>query len=161
MPSFDIQCKSNLAEVDNAVAGIMREVGTRFDFKGSKSSVERKERILTIVADDEPKLNQLQELLRVYFTRRQLDIKLLDFRDPQRAAGDTLRQEVEVKEGIDRDTAKLLTTKIKESKMKVQASIQGDEVRVTGKKRDDLQEAIAMIKKLDVDRPLQFVNFRD
>ncbi len=161
MPSFDIVSKTDLAEVDNALAGITREIDQRFDFKGSKCSIERKDDLITMRADDDTKLQQMQELLRVYFTRRHVDPKSLDFKTPERAAGDTLRQEVTVKQGIDQATAKQLVKAIKDSKMKVQASIQGDELRVTGKKRDDLQDAIALIKKQEVDRPLQYQNFRD
>lgn len=161
MPSFDIVSKTNMAEVDNALAGITREIGQRFDFKGSKCTIERAEQVITVVADDETRLKHLQELLAVHFTRRQVDPKCLEFKTPQKAAGDTLRQEVVVKEGIDKDLAKIVTKAIKDSKAKVQASIQGDEVRITGKKRDDLQEAIALVKTLPADRPLQFVNFRD
>lgn len=161
MPSFDIVSKTEMAEVDNALAGITREISQRFDFKGSKCTVERKDEVITLLADDEPKLKQMQELLSVYFTRRQVDPKALDFQIAERAAGDALRQVVKIKQGIDKDASKLLVKAIKDSKIKVQASIQGDELRVTGKKRDELQEVIALVKKLDVDRPLQYVNFRD
>jgi uncharacterized protein YajQ (UPF0234 family) len=161
MPSFDIVSKTDLAEVDNALDGIRREIAQRFDFKGSKCTLERKENDITILADDEPKLKQMQDLMKVYFTRRNVDPKALDFKTQERAAGDALRQVVVVKQGIDRDLAKTLTKEIKDSKIKVQVSIQGDELRVSGKKRDDLQEAIALVKKLPVDQPLQYVNFRD
>lgn len=161
MPSFDIVSKTDMAEVDNALGGITREIGQRFDFKGSKCTVERAEQVITVIADDDTKLKHIQELLAVHFTRHQVDPKCLDFKPAQKAAGDTLRQEVVVKEGIDKDLAKIVTKAIKDSKAKVQASIQGDEVRITGKKRDDLQEAIALVKTLPADRPLQFVNFRD
>lgn len=162
MPSFDIVSKTDMAEVDNAIAGIQREIGTRFDFKGSKCSHERKEQVITIVADNDSRLELMHDFLRTYFTRRKVDPLCLDFSAaPQKASGDTLRHEVTVKQGIDKDVAKTLTKEIKDSKIKVQASIQGDEVRVTGKKRDDLQECIALCKKLDVKLPLQFVNFRD
>jgi uncharacterized protein YajQ (UPF0234 family) len=161
MPSFDIVSKTDLAEVDNALDGIRREIAQRFDFKGSKCTLERKDDDITLLADDEPKLKQMQDLMKVYFTRRNVDPKALDFKTQERAAGDALRQVVTVKQGIDRELAKTLTTKIKDSKIKVQVSIQGDELRVAGKKRDDLQEAIALVKKLEVDQPLQYVNFRD
>ncbi|MDA8232572.1 MAG: YajQ family cyclic di-GMP-binding protein [Magnetospirillum sp.] len=161
MPSFDIVSKTDMAEVDNALAGIAREIGQRFDFKGSQCSVERKDQTITVVADDQTKLDQMHELLKVYFTRRKVDPKALDFQAVQKASGDTLRQEVIVKQGIDKDVAKVLVKEIKDSKIKVQVAIQGDELRVSGKKRDDLQEAIALVKKLDVDLPLQLVNFRD
>lgn len=162
MPSFDIVSKTDMAEVDNAIAGIQREIGTRFDFKGSKCSLERKEQVITVVADNDSRLELMQEFLRTYFTRRKVDPRCLDFSAaPQKASGDTLRHEITVKQGIDKDVAKTLIREIKDSKIKVQASIQGDEVRVTGKKRDELQDVIALCKKLEVELPLQFVNFRD
>ena len=161
MPSFDIVSKTDLAEVDNALAGITREVTQRYDFKGAKCSVERKDQIITVLADDDMKLKAMHELLAVHFTRRKVDPKALDYKTVEKASGNTVRQDVRIKEGIEKDLAKTLVKEIKDSKMKVQVSIQGDELRVTGKKRDDLQEAIAMIKKIDVDQPLQFINFRD
>lgn len=161
MPSFDIVSKTDLAEVDNAVNGISREIGQRFDFKGFNCSIERKDNVLTILADNQTKLEQMHELLKVYFTRRHVDPRALDFQTPQKASGDSLRQEVTIKQGIDKDAAKVLVKEIKDSKIKVQTAIQGDELRVTGKKRDELQEVIALCKKLDVKLPLQFVNFRD
>ena len=161
MPSFDIVSKTDIAEVDNALDGIRREIAQRFDFKGSKCTIERKENDITLLADDEPKLKQMQDLMKVYFTRRNLDTKALDFKTQERAAGDAVRQVVTVKQGIDREVGKTITKEIKDSKMKVQVSIQGDELRVVGKKRDDLQEAIAFVKKLPIELPLQYVNFRD
>ncbi|OAN50022.1 YajQ family cyclic di-GMP-binding protein [Magnetospirillum moscoviense] len=162
MPSFDIVSKTEMAEVDNALAGIVREVATRFDFKGSKCTIERKEQLITIIADDDLKLKQMHELVKVYFTRRNVDPKSLDFtKAPEKASGNTLRHEIAIKEGIDKDLAKNLVKLIKDSKIKVQAAIQGDELRITGKKRDELQEVIALLRKDEHDRPLQFVNFRD
>ncbi len=161
MPSFDIVSKTELAEVDNALASIAREIGQRFDFKGSKCSILRKDLLLTVAADDQPKLTQIHELLKVYFTRRNVDPRVLDFKTVEKAAGDTVRQEIIIKQGIDKELAKTLVKDIKESKIKVQVSIQGDELRVTGKKRDELQEVIALLKKQDLDQPLQYVNFRD
>lgn len=161
MPSFDIVSKTNLAEVDNALAGIMREVAQRFDFKGAKCSVERKDHAITVLADDDQKLKQMHELLKVYFTRRQVDPKVMEFKTPEKASGNALRQEVVIREGIEATLAKTIVKEIKDSKIKAQVAIQGDELRVSGKKRDDLQEAIALVKKMDVDLPLQFVNFRD
>ncbi|MBR9971008.1 YajQ family cyclic di-GMP-binding protein [Magnetospirillum sulfuroxidans] len=162
MPSFDIVSKTDMAEVDNAIAGIEREIGTRFDFKGAKCSLERKEQVITILADDNSKLSQMHDFLKVYFTRRKVDPKALDFsKTPEKASGNALRHEVTVKEGIAQDVAKTLIKAIKDSKIKVQASIQGDELRITGKKRDELQEVIALIRQQEVDQPLQFVNFRD
>lgn len=161
MPSFDIVSKTELAEIENAVQGVVREIGTRFDFKGSHCTVERKEAVITINADDEQKLKQVQELLKVYVTRRKLDAGCLEFKDEQKATGNSRRQEVIVKQGIEQTLAKKIVKDIKDSKMKVQVSIQGDELRVSGKKRDDLQEAIAFVKGLKIEQPLQFVNFRD
>lgn len=161
MPSFDIVSKTDLAEVDNAVQGVVREIGTRFDFKGSHCTVERKEALITINADDEQKLRQVQDLLKVYITRRKLDVGCLEFKDEQKATGNSRRQEVVVKQGIEQVLGKKIVKDIKESKLKVQVSIQGDELRVAGKKRDDLQDAIAFVKSLKIEQPLQFVNFRD
>ena len=161
MPSFDIVSKTNLAEVDNALAGVTREISQRFDFKGAKCSLERKEETITVLADDDAKLKQMHELMKVYFTRRSVDPRVLDFKTVESASGNTVRQLITIKHGIDKELAKRLVKAIKDAKTKVQASIQGDELRVTGKKRDDLQEAIALIKGLDIDMPLQFENFRD
>ena len=161
MPSFDVVSKLNMAEVDNALAGITREVTTRFDFKGSKCSVERADHSITIAADDDMKLKQMHELLAVYFTRRQVDPKVIEYKTVEKASGNTVRQTATIKEGIDQTLAKKLVKEIKDSKIKVQAAIQGDELRITGKKRDDLQEAIALLKKMELDQPLQYVNFRD
>jgi hypothetical protein len=161
MPSFDIVSKTDLAEVDNALAGITREIAQRFDFKGAKCSVERKDDAITVMADDDQKLKQMHELLKVHFTRRNVEPKSLDYGTVEKASGNTVRQVVTIKQGVSTELAKKLVKEIKDSKIKVQAAIQGDEVRVTGKKRDELQETIVLLKKLDVDRPLQYVNFRD
>ncbi len=161
MPSFDIVSKTDLTEVDNALANIAREIATRFDFKNSQSKVTREEAVITLLADNEPKLKQLHELLTTHIVRRKLDPSALDYKDPERASGDMVRQQVVVKQGIDRELAKRLIREIKDSKLKTQASIQGDELRISGKKKDDLQETIALVKRLKVDQPLQFVNFRD
>ena len=161
MPSFDIVSKTEITEVDNALAGMRREIETRFDFKGSKCTIERKDNALTIIADDDLKLRQMHELLKTYMTRRKLDAGALEFKDPEKASGNTVRQIVNVKQGIDQALAKRIAKAIKDSKLKVQVSIQGDELRVTGKKRDDLQEAITLVKGLKIEQPLQYVNFRD
>ena len=160
MPSFDIVSKTDLTEVDNALRNIEREIATRFDFKGSQCKIERQESTLTVLADDQPKMKQMHELLKQHLTRRKVDANALDFKEPERASGDKVRQVVIVKQGIDRDLAKQIVTALKESKLKVQASIQGDELRVTGKKRDDLQAAIAAVRALAIAQPLQYVNFR-
>ncbi|HXP29631.1 MAG TPA: YajQ family cyclic di-GMP-binding protein [Stellaceae bacterium] len=161
MPSFDIVSRVELAEVDNGLAGLAREIATRFDFKGSKSSIERQEGVLVIQADDELKLKQLHELLKVHLTRRKVDAGVLEFKPPEKAAGQSLRQSVTLRQGIDATLAKRLAREIKDSKLKIQAAIQGTELRVSGKKRDDLQAAMALIRGLKIEQPLQFVNFRD
>ncbi len=161
MPSFDIVSKTDLAEVDNALSNMSREMDQRYDFKGSHCSVERAEHVLTIKADDDLKLKQMHELLKGHLTRRKVDAGVLDFKTPEKAAGQSVRQEVVVREGIDKELAKRLVKDVKGSKIKVQVAIQGDELRVTGKKRDDLQSVIQMLKGLDVGQPLQYVNFRD
>ena len=161
MPSFDLVSKTDLTEVDNAVQGVAREIGTRFDFKGSKSTITRTEALITIIADDKMKLGQMQDLVKGYFVRRKLDPRALEWKDEEAASGNTLRQLVTVKQGIDREAAKTVVKALKDSKLKVQAAIQGDELRVSGKKKDDLQAAMALIRTLPIELPLQFVNFRD
>jgi uncharacterized protein YajQ (UPF0234 family) len=161
MPSFDIVSKTDLSEVDNAVNGMRREIETRFDFKGSKCTIERKDELLTMLADDDLKLKQMQELLKGYITRRKLDAGALDFKPPEKASGNALRQVVQVKQGIEQTLAKDIVRSIKDSKLKVQVSIQGDELRVSGKKRDDLQTAIQHVREMKIVQPLQYVNFRD
>ncbi|MGH6961296.1 MAG: YajQ family cyclic di-GMP-binding protein, partial [Dongiaceae bacterium] len=130
-------------------------------FKGSKCSIERKEATLTLLADDDMKLRQMHELLKGYVTRRKLDAGALDFKPPEKASGGALRQTVEVKQGIDSMLARTIVKEIKDAKLKVQTAIQGDELRVSGKKRDDLQAAIALVKSLKIEQPLQYVNFRE
>ncbi|MFP6771684.1 MAG: YajQ family cyclic di-GMP-binding protein [Alphaproteobacteria bacterium] len=162
MPSFDVVSRTELPEVDNALQGAMREIGTRFDFKGSQCSIERTDDVLTIRADDHLKLKQVQELLRGYLAKRKVDHKALDYGEPEKASGNTIRQTIVIKQGIARDLAQKVVKEIKAAKLKkVQVAIQGDELRVTGKKRDDLQAAIALIKEMKLDQPLQYVNFRD
>ena len=163
MPTFDIVSKTDIAEVNNAVQGVLRELATRFDFKGSKSTMELKEKEneIHIHTEDATKLAQLQEMLKGYFVRRKLDPCCLDWGKEEDAAGGTLRQTIKIKQGIDQTLAKQINKAIKDSKMKVQASIQGDEMRVNGKKIDDLQACIALVKGLKIEQPLQYVNFRD
>jgi len=161
VPSFDIVSRIDLAEVDNALAAIKREISTRFDFKGSKCSIERLEEILTIVADDELKLKQMHDLLKVHLTRRKVDPAALDYKTAEKASGNTLKQATVLRQGVDANLAKQLIREIKDSKLKVQVSVQGDELRVVGKKRDDLQAAITLARGLKIEQPLQYVNFRD
>ena len=161
MPSFDVVSKTDLAEVENALNGMRREIAQRFDFKGSKCTIERKDNLLTVLADDDMKLRQMHELLKTYITRRKLDAGALEFKDAEKASGNMRRQEIVVKQGLDSTLAKRIVKEIKDGKLKVQAAIQGDELRITGKKRDDLQAAIALIKGLKIEQPLQYVNFRE
>ena len=161
MPSFDIVSRVDIAEVDNAIAGIAREITTRFDFKGSKCTIERKEGELQLVADDDLKLKQMHELLKVHLTRRKVEPGALDFKPPEKASGNTMRQSILLRQGVDADLAKQLVREIKDSKLKVQPTVQGAELRITGKKRDDLQGAITLIRGLKIEQPLQYVNFRE
>lgn len=161
MPSFDIVAKTDLAEVDNAVQNMVREIATRYDFKGSKCRIERKDELLTLNADDDLKLKQMHELLQGHMARRNIEAGVLEYKEPEKAAGQSVRQTVVIKQGIDKELAKKIVKDLKETKLKVQAAIQGDEVRVTGKARDDLQDAIAAVKAMKTELPLQFVNFRD
>jgi len=161
MPSFDIVSKTDLAEVDNALNNMSREMEQRYDFKGSKCTVKRAEDKLTLDADDDLKLKQMHELLQGHLARRKIDHGVLDYKTVEKAAGQAVRQEVVVRQGIDKELARRIVKDIKAAKMKVQVAIQGDELRVSGKKRDDLQEAIQFVKGLKIEQPLQYVNFRD
>ena len=161
MPSFDIVSRTDLVEVGNAVQGAMREISTRYDFKGSDCTIEHADTVLTLRAADDFKLKQMQELLKGHMGKRKVNIAAFEFDKPEEASGNTLRQTVTVKQGIERDLAQELVQAIKQSKMKVQVAIQGEELRVSGKKRDNLQDAIALVKELKITQPLQYVNFRD
>jgi uncharacterized protein YajQ (UPF0234 family) len=161
MPSFDIVSETNMQEVDNALNSAKREIVNRYDFRGGKSTMDREKDDIVILADDDMKLKAMIEMLKTYMTRRNVDIKCLDFGKEEMASGNMIRMTVKIKKGLDQENAKKITKAVKEAGLKVQASIQGEQVRVNGKKKDDLQEAIAMIKGLDVPLPLQFVNFRE
>ena len=161
MPSFDVVSKTDLAEVDNAVNGILRETAQRFDLKGTMCNVERSGGMLTVVADDEMRLRQLHELIHSYWSRRGIDSRSLEFKTPESATKGSLRQQVIIRQGIDGDLGRRIVKAVKATKIKVQVAIQGDQLRVSGKKRDLLQEVIAFLKEAKVDMPLQFTNFRD
>jgi len=150
-----------MTAVDNALQGVIKEMQVRYDFKGSKCEVSKTDEAILILADDELKRRQVEELLITHLTRKNVDTKALEFDKPEQAGGNMIRQTVTIKQGVQREFAQQIIKAIKSSKLKTQASIQGDEVRVTGKKRDDLQETMSMIKTLDIDLPLQFENFRD
>ena len=161
MPSFDIVSKTDMTSVDNALRGVTKEIQVRYDFKGSKSEVSKNDYTITILADDELKSRQVEELLITHLTRKGVDTKALEFGKLEQAGGNMVRQAVQVKQGVQREVAQKIVKAIKSSKLKTQAAIQGDEIRVSAKKRDDLQATITMIKELDVDLPLHFENFRD
>jgi uncharacterized protein YajQ (UPF0234 family) len=162
MPSFDTVLEPNLVEVRNAVEQAGKEIGTRFDFKGSSAKLELKEKELTLFADSDFQLGQVMDVLLGKLSKRSVDVRFLDTSAKiEKIGGDKVKQLVKIKAGIDSETAKKIQQMIKGSKMKVQAAIQGDVVRVTGAKRDDLQSAMAMIRKDVTDVPLSFSNFRD
>jgi uncharacterized protein YajQ (UPF0234 family) len=161
MPSFDVVLEANMVEVKNAVDQANKEISTRFDFKGSDSRVEQKEQELTAYADSEFQINQVRDVLTGRLTKRNVDVRFLDSGKIEKIGGDKVKQVIKVKNGIESDAAKKIVKTIKDSKMKVQASIQGDAVRITGGKRDDLQATMALLKKEITDLPLDFNNFRD
>ena len=161
MPSFDIVSEVDKQEVRNAVDQVNKEVSTRFDFKGSDARVEQAEYVLTVYADTEFQLDQVQDILAQKLSKRGVDVKCLDIGSVEKVSGNKVKRSVTVKTGVETELAKKIVRVIKDSKLKVQASIQGDSVRVSGAKRDILQEAIALVKKTITDFPLQFQNFRD
>ncbi len=161
MPSFDTVCEPDLTEVKNAVDNTAKEIGTRFDFKGTAAAAELKDKEITLIGEADFQLQQIDDVLRNKLTKRSVDVRYLDVGEVQKIGGDKVKQVIKIKTGIETKDAKKITQLIKDSKMKVQASIQGDAVRVTGAKRDDLQAAMALIKKDLVDMPLSFNNFRD
>jgi uncharacterized protein YajQ (UPF0234 family) len=162
MPSFDTVLDPDLVEVKNAVDQSAKEIGTRFDFKGSSAKVELKDKEITLYADNEFQLGQVLDILIAKLTKRNVDARFLDrTAKVEKIGGDKVKQAIVVRSGIGAEVAKKLQTAIKQSKLKVQASIQGDSVRVNGAKRDDLQAAMALIRKEIADQPLSFDNFRD
>jgi uncharacterized protein YajQ (UPF0234 family) len=161
MPSFDTVSEANMVEVKNAIEQANKEISNRFDFKGSDARIEQKERDLTAFADAEFQLEQLREVMLNKLSKRGVDVRFLDNGRIEKIGGDKIKQVIKIKNGIETEDAKKIVRVIKDSKLKVQASIQGDAVRVTGAKRDDLQAAMAMLKKEIADLPLEFNNFRD
>ena len=161
MPSFDTVCEANLVEVKNAVENTAKEIGTRFDFKGTAAAVEFKDKAIILTGDAEFQLNQIEDVLRAKLTKREVDVRFIEKGDVQKIGGDKVKVSLKVREGIESEDAKKIQRLIKDSKIKVQASIQGEAVRVTGAKRDDLQAAMAIIRKDMPDLPLSFNNFRD
>jgi len=161
MPSFDIVSEVNQVELRNALDQANKEISTRFDFKGSDARVEHKEKLLTLYADNDFKLKQVTDVLMGKLTKRGIDVRALEFGAVEKVSGDKVKQPVTIRVGVEQERAKKLVRLLKDSKMKVQASIQGDAVRVSGAKKDELQAAIALVKKSITDFPLQFGNFRD
>jgi uncharacterized protein YajQ (UPF0234 family) len=161
MPSFDTVCEPNMVEIRNAVDTSAKEIGTRFDFKGTSAAIELKDKEITLYGDAEFQLTQVEDILRNKLTKRNVDVRFLDIGKVEKMGGDRVKQVVKVREGIATEDAKKITRIIKESKLKVQASIQGDAVRVTGAKRDDLQAVMALMRKEVAELPLSFNNFRD
>jgi len=161
MPSFDIVSEVNQVEVRNALDQANKEISTRFDFKGSDARIEHKDTLLTLFADDDFKLKQVTDVMLGKLARRGVDVRALEFGTVEKVSGDKVKQAVTIRVGVEQERAKRIVRLIKDSKLKLQASIQGDAVRVSGAKRDELQAAIALVKKTVNDFPLQFGNFRD
>jgi len=163
MPSFDVVSRVDMQEMDNAVNQVKKEIATRFDFRGSKTQIDldRKEGKIQVLTEDEMKLRAIRDMLIAKAVRRSIEALALVFGAPEKAGGDMVREAVTITNGIDVETARKVVKLVKETKLKVQAAIQGDEVRVTGKQRDDLQDVIARLKEADLGMPLQFVNYRE
>ena len=161
MPSFDTVLEADFVEVKNAVDNSAKEIGTRFDFKGSSAGLELKDKEITLFGDADFQLQQVEDILRNKLTKRNVDVRFLDKGAVQKIGGDKVKQVIKVKSGIAGEDAKKIQRLIKDSKLKVQAAIQGDSVRVTGAKRDDLQAVMALLRKDMADLPLSFDNFRD
>ena len=161
MPSFDIMSEVDEPALRNAVEQANRKVDGRHDFKGTSAKIEHAEKLLTLYGDSDFQLDQIKTILLPEMTKKNVDVRCLDYGDVQKISGNKVKQEVKVRVGVEQDLSKKIVKLLKDSKMKVQASIQGDELRVSGKKIDDLQAAIAMVKGLNIEQPLQYVNFRD
>ncbi|MBS57000.1 MAG: YajQ family cyclic di-GMP-binding protein [Rickettsiales bacterium] len=161
MPSFDVVNRLDFQEIDNAIANVTREINNRYDFKGSETSIERKDNDLTVVTDDELKLNQVHDLIITHLVRRKVDPLCLSKKSAEKAGGNKVRQFYSFIEGIEQSIAKKITADVKNSKIKVQVKINGNELRVDGKKKDDLQTVMKMIEDSKIGIPVQFVNFRD
>lgn len=158
--SFDVVSEVDMQEIDNALNQARREIQNRFDFKGSKSEIRFDGEVIVLVSDDDFKLRNVTDILEGKMIKRGIDLKALKYSKPEPAGGDTVRQQVKIQQGIDTTLAKEMVKDIKNSKIKVQASIQGDKLRVAGKNRDDLQAVIKLIKEKDYEIPLQFTNYR-
>ena len=161
MPSFDTVCEANLVKVKNGVENTVKEITTRFDFKGTSAKIEIKDKEITLIGDAEFQLDQIEDVLRNKLTKQEVDVRFLDRGDVQKMGGDKVKVVIKVRNGIESELAKKIQRLMKDSKLKVQAAIQEEKVRITGAKRDDLQAAMALIRKDIADLPLSFNNFRD
>ncbi|MDO8750204.1 MAG: YajQ family cyclic di-GMP-binding protein [Dehalococcoidia bacterium] len=161
MPSFDVVSRTDLMEVDNGINGMLREIKQRFDLTGTKCDIYRTDNTLTMTADDSMKMGQMEELLHKYLARRNVDQRALEFKSAQNASGGSIRQDIVIRQGIDEDLGRKISKAVRGTKIKVQLVIHGTELRVSAKKRDDLQATIAFLKELDIEQPLQYVNFRE
>ncbi|HCX81945.1 MAG: YajQ family cyclic di-GMP-binding protein [Curvibacter sp. RIFCSPHIGHO2_12_FULL_63_18] len=161
MPSFDTVCEANLVKVKNGVENTVKEITTRFDFKGTSAKIEIKDKEITLIGDAEFQLDQIEDVLRNKLTKQEVDVRFLDRGDVQKMGGDKVKVVIKVRNGIEAELAKKIQRLMKDSKLKVQAAIQEEKVRITGAKRDDLQAAMALIRKDVTDIPLSFDNFRD
>ena len=161
MATFDIVNKINIEAFKNSVNAVNRETTTRYDFKGSESKIEEKDNNYHIIADSDLKLKQIKEILSNHLVRQTVNTKSISFGNEEKASGNKIKQDIIIHDGISKEIAQDLIKKLKSQKLKIQSSIQGDQIRVSGKKRDDLQEAINFLKDLDLSIPVSFINFRD
>ena len=161
MPSFDVVSRLDHQEIDNAIGNATREITTRYDFKGSATSIEKKENTIIVTTDDEMKAGQVNDMLVTHFVRRKVDPLCLKKKDLEKAGGNKIRQTYDLIEGIEQSLCKKITADIKSSKLKVQVKINGNELRIDGKKKDDLQTVMKFIEESNIGIPVQFVNFRD
>ena len=161
MPSFDVVSRLEMQEIDNAVSNAMKEITQRYDFKGSISKLERSDNIVTLLTEDDMKAKQVIEILTSHLIKRKIDPKAVKLKSTENASGNTIRQKYDLLEGIDQEMGKKITKMIKDTKLKVQAKIQGNELRISGAKKDNLQDVMSKINELKLELPLQFVNFRD
>ena len=161
MPSFDTVCEANMVDVKHAIENTTKEITTRFDFKGTPAAIELKDKEITLIGDADFQLSQIEDILRNKLTKRNVDVRFLDKGDVQKIGGDKVKQVVKIRDGIETELGKKIQRIIKDSKIKVQAAIQDGKLRVSGTKRDDLQAAMALMRKEITDVPLSFENFRD
>ena len=161
MPTFDIVSKIDMQEVSNAVSNSMKEISQRYDFKGSNSKIDLKEKNIILETEDELKAKQVNEILLGHFVKRNIDPTVLKLKNSEKASGNTIRQTYDLMEGIDQVASKKIILEVKSTKMKVQVKIQGNELRVSGAKRDDLQKTMEIVKNIELEMPVQFVNLRD